>query len=54
MNDEQARSILESSVAAGQRLVVGQEADWASIKRLLARCHEADLPAMLGSCPPGG
>ena len=39
---------------AGGKLVVAQEADWAGIKRLLFRCHEAGIPAVLGNCPKGG
>ena len=54
MQDDQARKILKSRVAAGATLVVGQEADWSSIKRLQARCHEAQVPAMLANCPKGG
>ena len=47
-------SLREARVAAGGKLVVGQEADWASIKRLQARCHEAGVPSVLASCPSGG
>jgi len=54
MQDEQARKTLESRVEAGATLVVGHEADWATIKRLQARCLEAQLPAMLANCPKGG
>lgn len=54
MDDVQARAILEARVAAGGRLVVGQETEWAGIKRLQARCHAANLPAVIAGCPPGG
>jgi hypothetical protein len=54
MHDRQARAILETRVAAGGKLVVGQEADWASIKNLQVRCHEVEIPTMLGNCPGGG
>ena len=54
MHEQQAREILEARVEAGGKLVVGQEADWASIKRLQARCHEAGVPSMLDNCPGGG
>ena len=54
MHDRQAKEILEARVEAGRTLVVAQEADWASIKRLLARCHGAGIPTMLGNGPGGG
>jgi hypothetical protein len=54
MDDQEARAILEARVEAGQTLVVAQEADWAGIKRLQARCHEAGVPAVLANCPKGG
>ena len=54
MQDEQARTILESRIEAGAKLVVAQEADWAGIKRLQARCHAAQIPTMLANCPKGG
>jgi hypothetical protein len=54
MQESQARAILEARVAAGGKLVVAQEADWASIKRLQARCHETGIPAVLANCPGGG
>lgn len=54
MDDRQAREALESRVAAGGRLVVGQESDWAGIKRLQQRCLDAGIAAMLGECPGGG
>ena len=50
----QARAIIEARVEAGGKLVVGLESDWASVKRLQVRCHEADLPTVLGNCPSGG
>ncbi|MCP3986693.1 MAG: hypothetical protein GY723_20095 [bacterium] len=54
MHDQKARAILEARVEAGGKLVVGQEADWAAIKRLQARCHKAGIPTALGDCPGGG
>ncbi len=54
VHDRQARAILEARVEAGGELVVGQEADWASIKSLQIRCHEAGIPTVLGNCPSGG
>ena len=54
MNDRQAKANLEARVAAGGKLVVGHEADWASIKRLQIRCHEVGVPTVLGNCPSGG
>ena len=54
MHERQARELLEARVEAGGKLVVAQEADWASIKRLKLRCHEAGIPAVLGNCPSGG
>ena len=54
MHDRQARAILEARVEAGGKLVVGQEADWISIKRLQIQCHEAGVPTVLGNCPSGG
>jgi len=54
MDDQQARAILEARVEAGRTLVVAQEADWAGIKRLQTRCHEAGVPAVLANCPKGG
>jgi len=54
MHDRQAKEILEARVEAGGQLVVGHEADWASIKRLQIRCHEAGVPTVLGNCPSGG
>jgi hypothetical protein len=54
VHDQQARAILEARVKAGGKLVVGQESDWASIKRLQVRCHEAGVPTVLGNCPSGG
>ncbi len=53
MHDRKAKEILEDRVEAGGKLVVGQEADWASIKRLQVRCHEAGVPTVLGNCPSG-
>ncbi len=54
MDERQAREELEARVAAGGRLVVGQESDWAGVKRLQLRCHEAGIPSALGECPGGG
>ena len=54
VREEQARQQLEARIEAGGKLVVAQEADWATVKRLQARCLEADLPATLGACPKGG
>ena len=54
MHTRQARAILEARVQAGGKLVVGAEADWASIKRLQAECHEAEVPTVLGNSPGGG
>jgi hypothetical protein len=54
VDDRQARAIIEARIEAGGKLVVGQEADWASIKRLQLRCHEAGVPAVLGNSPSGG
>ena len=54
MDEQRARAILEARVDAGGKLVVGHEADWASIKRLQARCFEAGFPTVLGNCPSGG
>ena len=54
VDDRQARAILEARVEAGGKLVVGQESDWAGIKRLQERCHEAGIPTVLGNSPPGG
>ena len=54
MHDRQARQILEARVEAGGKLVVAQEADWPSIKRLQVQCHEAGVPTVLGNCPKGG
>ena len=54
MDDRQARTTLESRVEAGGKLVVGQEADWANVKRLQARCHEAGIPTRIDNSPGGG
>ena len=54
VHDQEARELLEKRVGEGGKLVVAQEADWASIKRLQLRCHEAGIPSMLASCPKGG
>jgi hypothetical protein len=54
MNDRQAREILDARIKAGGKLVVGQETDWAGVKRLQARCHEAEIPAVLANCDSGG
>ena len=54
MDEIKARAILEGYVEAGAKLVVAQESDWASVKRLQSRCLEAGLPSMLANCPEGG
>lgn len=54
MDDRQAREQIEARVAAGGKLVVGQESDWATVKRLKERSLAAGIPAMLGECPGGG
>lgn len=54
MNEERARRNLDDRVASGGKLVVAYESDWSVVKRLLARCHEAGVPAVLGACPKGG
>lgn len=54
MDEERAREILDDRVASGGKLVVAHESDWPVVKRLLARCHEAGVPAVLGACPKGG
>jgi hypothetical protein len=54
VHDQQARELLEKRVREGGQLVVAQEADWAGIKRLQLRCHEAGIPSMLTGCPKGG
>jgi hypothetical protein len=54
VREDQARQQLEARIEAGGKLVVAQEADWATVKRLQARCLDADLPATLGACPKGG
>jgi hypothetical protein len=54
VHDSEARAILESRLETGARLVVAQESDWTSIKRLQVRCHEAGVPTMLARGPAGG
>ncbi len=54
MHDQEARAILEARVEAGGKLIVAQETDWATIKRLQARCHEMGIPTVLGDSAGGG
>ena len=54
MDEGRARATLQAQVAAGAELVVGGESDWPSIKRLLQRCLDAGIPAMLAECAGGG
>lgn len=54
MRRREAQRIIEERLRAGAKLVVAQEAEWSSIKRLQAKCHEGGIPAVLVPCPAGG
>jgi len=54
MREDKARRILEERVASGGKLVQIQQGDLRTIKQTQARLHDADVPTLLTSGPPGG
>jgi hypothetical protein len=54
MTEAKARRILEKRVAEGGKLVQVQRNDLRTIRRMQARLHDAGVPTLLASDPPGG
>ena len=54
MREEKARGILEARVASGGKLVQVQRGDLRTIKQTQARLHDAGVPTLLATGPPGG
>ena len=54
MTESKARRILEERVASGGKLVQVQQSDLRTIRQLQARLHDAGVPTLLASGPPGG
>lgn len=52
--EDEARHMLNERVRTGSQLVVAKHADLATVKRFRDDCLNADIPAMLGPCAPGG
>jgi hypothetical protein len=54
MREDEAEGILKERVKAGFTLQVVAQADLMAIKQLRQQCLDASIPAVLGSCAPGG
>jgi hypothetical protein len=54
MQENEAMELLEARVADGSSLIVVAHATLQAVKKLRDQCLEADIPAMLGPCAPGG
>ena len=54
MTEAKARRILEARVASGGKLVQVQHSDLRTIQRMRTRLHDAGVPTLVATAPPGG
>ncbi|MDD5309427.1 MAG: hypothetical protein PHU25_19090 [Deltaproteobacteria bacterium] len=54
MREEEAREIIEASIAGGGRIVSALSAQMPVVKDMMDKCLEVGIPAIMGPCESGG